>query len=106
MAPAAVTVRTIEHTERKTYAARRTNRVRLLNPYIHICMYTSKLQSIRELLQSIRAKGNVDAGFATQRRDNLVLLSPELLQSNRLSTAAAVDQTASIDTELRHGADV
>ena len=68
--------------------------------------YKGLLQSIRELLQSIRAKGNVDASFATQRRDNLVLLSPELLQSNRLSTAAAVDQTASIDTELRHGAEV
>ncbi len=58
-----------------------------------------------ELLQSIRAKGNVDTGFATQRRDNLVLPSPELLQSTCLSTTAAADQTASIDSELRHGAD-
>ena len=68
--------------------------------------YKGLLQSIRELLQSIRAKGNVDAGFATQRRDNLVLPSPELLQSTRLSTTAAADQTASIESELRHGADV
>jgi len=37
---------------------------------------------------------------------NFVLPSQELLKSTRLSTAAAADQTASIDSELRRAGDV
>ena len=68
------------------------------------------------MLQSTLIAGGIDTiRYINQSRSatehsptqgNLILPSPELLQSTRLSTAAAADQSASIDSELRHAADM